>query len=115
MNCKEKIFTIHHIAAGMQFQAERLEIQISAPNKTHVPQSIEIFIIFLYQKQPLYLHKLGIRLRTHHPPQTPLADYTGYVVVLDTNWEFETCKAAQIAQQTLIHLTGELDNDNVLL
>ncbi|XP_059293367.1 uncharacterized protein LOC132046674 isoform X1 [Lycium ferocissimum] len=26
------------------------------------------------KKQPLYLHKVGVRLRTHHPPQTPLVE-----------------------------------------
>uniref|UniRef100_A0A0V0ICI1 Putative ovule protein n=1 Tax=Solanum chacoense TaxID=4108 RepID=A0A0V0ICI1_SOLCH len=34
-----------------------------------------------HRKQPLYLHKVGLRLHTHHPPKPNLWDCTEYVVV----------------------------------
>jgi len=37
----------------------------------------------VYRKQPLYPTKVGVRSAyTHHPLQTPLVEYTGYVVVV---------------------------------
>lgn len=46
-----------------------------------VPSLLYFFLLLIcnallelrvYRKQPLYLHQVGVRLHTHHPPRTPL-------------------------------------------